>query len=361
MENGKQIQKAGENSHQIQAQTVIVNQGISEERVRIIFSEMLPYALQEYTCDAYAVASQRIGKLESNILPKLDKVDGLLQAFADPAFQILLRKAQQASAATEREDDYALLSELLVCHVQKGTDRKNRTGIHRAVEIVDQIDNDALCALTVAHSVVRYIPTAGGCKEGLGTIDALFSRLMYQALPTGTEWLDHLDILGAVRISTIGTMKKLSERYPTLLDGYVCVGIKTDSDDYKKAVELLTEVNINSEFLVPNECLEGYVRLNIRNEDVIDSLSFNQGAYRVPLTDNQINTIKQIWKLYSKDTGLKKEATDNFMRLWDSYDSLRQLRIWWDNIPNAFQITRVGEILAHTNAKRCSSNIPDLI
>ena len=70
MENGKQIQKAGENSQQIQAQTVIVNQGISEERVRTIFSEMLPYALQEYTYEAYALASQRIGKLESNILPK---------------------------------------------------------------------------------------------------------------------------------------------------------------------------------------------------------------------------------------------------------------------------------------------------
>ena len=189
MGNDKQIQKAGENSQQIQAQTVIVNQGISEERVRTIFSEMLPYALQEYTCDAYAEASQRIGKLESNILPKLDKVGGLLQAFADPAFQILLRKAQQVSAATEREEDYALLSELLVCHVQKGADRKNRTGINRAIEIVDQIDNDALCALTVAHSVTRYLPTVGGCLEGLCALDTLFAKLMYQALPAGAGWL----------------------------------------------------------------------------------------------------------------------------------------------------------------------------
>lgn len=361
MENGKQIQKAGENSQQIQAQTVIVNQGISEERVRTIFSEMLPYALQEYTYEAYALASQRIGKLESNILPKLDKVDGLLQAFADPAFQIILRKAQQVSAATEREDDYALLSELLVCHVQKGADRKNRTGINRAIEIVDQIDNDALCALTIAHSVSRYLPVAGGCLEGLRALDTLFSKLMYQALPAGTGWLDHLDILGAVRISSFETMKKISEYYPSQLEGYVCAGIKADSDDYKKAVELLTEVNINSKFLVPNECLDGYVRLDIRNESTIDILGFNSGAQRVSLSDNQKNTIKQIWELYSKDTELKKEVTDNFMRLWDSYDSLRQLRIWWDNIPCAFQITRVGEILAHTNAKRCSPNLPDLI
>ena len=117
MESSKQIQKAGENSQQYQASTIIINQGVTEERVRAIFSEMIPTALQAYTSDAYALANQRIGKLEDNVWPKLDKVDGLLQAFADPAFQILLRKAQQAAAATEREDDYALLSELLVCHV----------------------------------------------------------------------------------------------------------------------------------------------------------------------------------------------------------------------------------------------------
>ena len=106
MESSKQIQKAGENSQQYQASTIIINQGVTEERVRAIFSEMIPTALQAYTSDAYALANQRIGKLEDNVWPKLDKVDGLLQAFADPAFQILLRKAQQAAAATEREDDY---------------------------------------------------------------------------------------------------------------------------------------------------------------------------------------------------------------------------------------------------------------
>lgn len=361
MENGKQIQKAGENSQQIQAQTVIVTQGISEERVRTFFSEMLPYALQAYTCDAYELANQRIGRLEDNIWPKLDKIDGLLQAFADPAFQIVLRKAQQAAAATEREDDYALLSELLVCHVQKGSDRKNRAGINRAIEIVDQIDNDALCALTVAHAVTRYLPIVGECKEGLHILDTLFHQLMYQELPSGSGWLDHLDVLGAMRISALGEMKKFSEYYSSHLNGYACVGIKIDSDDYKKAVEILSSAQINASILVPNECLAGYVRLNIRNESAISDLGFNVGAHRVPFSIYQINAVKQVWTLYGKDEGLKSNAIANFMELWDSYESLHKLRVWWENISGIFQITRVGEILAHTNAKRCSSEIPDLI
>ncbi|MBR5471589.1 MAG: hypothetical protein IKU81_05705 [Oscillibacter sp.] len=361
MEDSKQIQKAGENSQQYQAGTIIINQGVTEERVRAIFSEMIPTALQAYTSDAYVTANQRIERLEDNVWPKLDKVDGLLQAFADPAFQILLRKAQQAAAATEREDDYALLSELLVCHVQKGSDRKNRAGINQAIEIVDQIDNDALCALTVAHAVTNFLPISGDCMEGLQVLDSLFSQLMYQELPVGTAWLDHLDVLGAMRVSMLGSMKSFSEYYAPQLNGYACVGIKMGSDDYTKAVEILGNVQINGNFLVPNECLEGYVRLKIRNEASIDDLAANVGPFRIPLADNQKDAIKQVWKLYSKDSNLQQQSIANFMNLWDGYESLREVRLWWERIPNAFQITRVGQILAHTNAKRCSPNIPDLI
>lgn len=361
MENSRQIQKAGQNSQQYQAETIVINQGVTEERVRAIFVEMIPTALQAYTSDAYSLANQRIEKLENLVLTRLDKVDGLLQAFADPAFQILLRKAQQAAAATEREDDYALLSELLICHVQKGSDRKNRAGINRAVEIVEQIDNDALCALTVAHAVTGYLPVSGDCKEGLQVLNSLFYQLLYQELPSGNAWLDHLDVLGAVRISILGKMKTVSEYYTTQLSGYACVGIKADSDDYKKAVEMLENVQISKNFLVTNDCLDGYVRLGIRNDSEIDDLTFNIGPNRIPLMKNQEDAIKQVWKLYSKDSNLQKQATDNFMRLWDSFESLHKVRLWWERIPNAFQITRVGQILAHTNAKRCSSDIPDLI
>ena len=291
---------------------------------------------------------------------KLDTIDGFLQAFADPAFQILLRKAQQTAAATERDDDYALLSELLVCHVQKGSDRKNRAGINQAIEIVDQIDNDALCALTVAHAVTNYLPVSGDCMEGLHVLDSLFSQLMYQELPVGTAWFDHLDVLGAIRISML-SMKSFSEYFASQLNGYACTGVKADSDDYKKAAEILRNVQVSGSLLVPNECLDGYMRLKICNESSIDDLTSNDGSVRIPLSDNQIDAIRQVWKLYEKDANLQKQATTKFTKLCEGFDSLHKVQLWWDSIPNAFQITCVGKILAHTNAKRCSPGIPDLI
>lgn len=48
------------------------------------------------------------------------------------------------------------------------------------------------------------------------------------------------------------------------------------------------------------------------------------------------------------------------MKEWDSYPSLKNLRVWWDNLSLAFDITHVGTVLAHTNARRCDNTIPEL-
>ena len=361
MENNKQIQKAGENSQQYQIGTVVVNQGITEERVRDIFQEMIHLALQIYTNDAYEVALKRIAKLEEKILPKLSKIEGMLPAFGDPAYQFLLRKAQQTAAATEREDDYALLSELLAYHVQKGKDRKNRAAIFRTVEMIDQIDNDALCALTVAHAVIRYGPAVTNLQKALDMLDSLFSQLIYQELPDGIRWLEHLDILGAMRTNEAGKLRKLPDYYPQRLNGIVCIGIKNGSDDHKIAIDILKDAQISTDFLVSNECLEGYKRLNINNEDSIKTLVFDIEGERIPLSNAQIEAVTNVLALYCKDAKLQNLVKENFIQSWDSHETLYKLRIWWESIPWSFRITGVGEILAHINAKRCSPQLPDYL
>ena len=138
MDVNKQSQQAGEGSQLVQAGTIVINQGVSEERVRTVFNEMVPRALEEYTKEAYAKANERITNWENSVLPRINEVEGMLEAFADPAFQRVLRKAQQSAAVTDEKADYDLLTELLVCHVQKGTNRKNRASILEATEVDQQ-------------------------------------------------------------------------------------------------------------------------------------------------------------------------------------------------------------------------------
>ena len=49
------------------------------------------------------------------------------------------------------------------------------------------------------------------------------------------------------------------------------------------------------------------------------------------------------------------------MSMWDSYEILRVIHEWFDNIPIFFRINSVGKALAQTNAKRCYPSFPDLI
>lgn len=369
MSGDRQSQKAGDSSQLMQAGTInIYNNGIDEKRAREICAETYAVARRDFTADAYACANERVQKFEDSLLPRIQQIEGALSAFADPSFQFLLTNAQRTAAATEREADYDMLSELLICRITKGQVRKNRAGISRAVEIIDQIDDDALCALTVIHAVNKFIPTSNSCKAGIKVLADLFEKLIYMELPSGSNWIDHLDILDAVRINSIGSFKKVAEYYPKRLLGYSCAGICTNSDTYTSAVKLLKDAGLNSSWLVPNELLAGYVRLPVVTKNAINNLVVmreiidNEKLITVstPINEGQILALQTIWDMYSTDNEAIQLANTAFMSLWDSHPSLQRLHIWWDSLPFSFDITHVGTVLAHTNARRCDKSIPEL-
>lgn len=364
----KQIQEAGDNSQQLQANNMIVNIGIDEKRAREIYQEMNLQLRKDYTQEALDIANSRVTEFENRLLPKMDSIEGALEAFADPSFQLLLVEAQKTAASTERPADYDLLSELLIHRFQKGDNRVTRAGISRAVEIVDEIADDALLGLTVFHSVNYFFPASGVIQQGLNTLNDLFGKLFYSNLPTGSEWLDHLDILDAIRVSNFGGLKKIEQYYPEMLSGYIDIGIEKNSEDYNKSIELLKNNRLPQNILIDHELNADYVRINIPNKDHIDSLALthqiaNNGQLsfiNVPLTDIQKGIIKSIYDLYKKDNNIRQLNVKKFMEEWNKQPNLNILREWWDGINAGVQLTSVGKVLAHSNAQRCDKNLPPL-
>lgn len=370
MKGNEQIQNAGDNSQQLQANTINITNvvGIDEKRAREIFNEMYAIARRDFTQDAYECANDRVAKFEESLMPKMIQIEGALEAFADPSFQFLLTEAHKTAASTEREMDYDLLSELLVHRIQKGEMRKKRAGIKRAVEIVDQVDDDALCGLTVAHAVAKILPLTHSILAGLDVLDETFEKLIYMPLPCGSEWLDHLDMLDAIRLSSYGTLMKMEQYYSGRLSGYVCAGICRESDNYSKALEILADANLSDACLHENELLDGYVRLPVvEQKDIpqmrmVKQLNVNGQIITEPiaLSVQQKNALKQVHGLYEKSDTIKKEVSKNFMEEWKKRSSLKVLCEWWDEIPILFNITSVGTVLAHANAQRCDHTIPPL-
>lgn len=362
MEEVNQLQKAGKDSQQIQIGNVIINSaGITEERARAVFNEMIPQALANYTEEAQKIATERVNKLEERIMPQINQVEGLLPAFADPAFQVLLRKAQQKAAITERENDYDLLTELLVCHVQKGNDRKNRAGIVKAVDIIDTIDNDALCALTIAFVLDHFRPATGNAKEGIEVLSQMYNALIYESLPSNLNWLDHLDILGVIRITPFSQMNKIEDIFTRRFDGYVSVGIKKGTEEYESALQIIQSIGLNKNILVDNIFLDDYVRLEIGNLDDINSLSIFNNLGTRSINQREIEALRDVINLYEKNVDLQNKVKERFMNLIDEHEPLKTLQEWWNSISGAFSITGVGKIIAYINAKRCIPELPDIL
>lgn len=368
MVGDKQVQKAGDNSQQIQANNIIITNGIEEKRAREIFMEMFDVARKDLTNEAYVVATQRVIEFENDLIPKIQKIDGAMSAFSNPDFQFLLTNAHKTAAATERPSDYSLLSELLIHRIQKGNNRQIRAGISRAVEIVDEISDEALLGLTVAFAVEKYYPSSGEIFQGLDTLNDLFGKLCYGTLPLNNDWLDHLDILDAIRMSTFGTLKKYDEYYSEKMSGYCVVGIKRNSENYTKSIEMLRKVALPENALVDNGLNEEYVRICVVNEENIENCQLIRqvdigGTSRslpIVLTEEQKQTLHQIYAMYENDDNLMQDIKKRFCDELIKRPYLNLVREWWDKIPVAFNITAVGRVLAHASAKRNDDSIPDL-
>lgn len=353
----KQQQTAGDNSTQNQIEnqnnvsiSVKNYYGVpSTDVVSIaasIYDQMATHAMKEYTGEAIKTATDRIKSFGYELFPRFNKVNGAMEMFKDPKFQFWLRDAQITAAKTDRTEDFSLLAELLSCHFLKGDDKKIDAGIHQAINIVDEIDNDALCALTVAYAFQYYIPVTDTISDGFTTLDELFEELIYMSLPDGVSWLDHMDMLGALRLSALhksNSKKILCSRYN------VCAGLRQGSEELDRAYTILDENDYPRSFLIKNECVDGYLILKGALIDDVDDYI------------NDSNVKNQILGLYCKDKNILDSAKEKFIELWDSYPNLKIARSWWDQIPNWFRITYMGRVLAQTNAKRVDPDLPDLI
>lgn len=90
---------------------------------------------------------------------------------------------------------------------------------------------------------------------------------------------------------------------------------------------------------------------------MVDGSILNQDN---PINESEITALEAVWNLYNTDENISKKVISAFMNEWDSYPSLKKLHTWWNALPLTFDITHVGTVLAHTNARRCDKSIPEL-
>ena len=272
-----------------------------------------------------------------------------------------------------------MLSELLVHRIERKDNKNVCAGISKAIEVIDDIADDALRGLTVAFCVEQFGPISGNIKEGLAVLNSLYKNIGVDDLPKGDEWLDHLDILNVLRFSTTSSLKPFEEFMVQKLSGYSVFGINKASADYKTAIELLKDSQLPVALLCDHEWNKGFVRLSIVDKSMIESIDkfydnvmpfYAEGqmvngqrivSYLIPekLWKKQKNALENIYTLCN-ETRDDQRMTNQFNVHLEEFPYLKKVQEWWNNIPAAFQITAVGRIIANANAKILDKGIPNM-
>lgn len=352
-DRSRTTQRAGDNSNQIHADGDVII-GVTEERVREIAEQTAQIAIGEYTDDAHHVIQERILKLDDRVIAQLVR-DGRLHVFADPGFQRTYIKAQAGAASTEREEDYDLLAALISDRAERGEHRPIRAGIDKAIECIDQIDSSSLRGLTVHQAVMQYTYAhSRSLDSAISVLSELLGQLVDGPLPTGEEWIDHLDILDAVRIGHGQSFRKFDDFHISHhFFGYMSEGVPASTT--------LLPFTVNGRqfnwdgAVGEHELKPGYIRLLAGSKSVLSSFASPSGINEEELlakadSDLHFSTV---------DEDVKTEVITRVR----ADPTLGQIADWIDSHKVYFSPTGIGRVIARANAERLDekSLLPKLL
>lgn len=382
MEKNKQIQEAGENSQQIMAGTVIVNNnGLTEQQVKAIIDSEIIRILNENQLVANDTAQNRLNEFRDILLPKLVKAE-MLDAFKEPAVQMLFKSAEKTAICSERKLDYELLAELLIHRTKKNDITKN-VAISNAVELVDKLTEDALLVLTIFHAITCFSPISGDINQGFHILDNLFGKILNNnSLPQNDNWAENLEINRIINFNTIGTTIKMNDFWFENFTSYSQMWIKKDSEELKQIYEELKKHNIPMDIIIDNPLDTNFVTLKILQKGQVKDLMFNRQIVHLPIIQNGAENIQMptsmnipikitkeqenvICNIFNntkfKNNGLNNERT-LFEQKLNEFQNLRSINTWWNNNITKFSIrlNSIGKVIAHTNVKNIDPTLPDL-
>lgn len=355
----KQEQHAGDSSNQYQINQVTINKGLTENQATKVFQDLIPVVLSSYKDMAARIAEEHINQFKNKLLPRIEKVEGAFENFKDPAFQMQLRRAQMSAAVSDQESDLDMLSQLMINHIEAKGDRNKKLGIKKAIEIIGEIDNQALLALTVLYVFLCLIPIEDDVNSGLNTLEELYSKILYQELPKNNTWIEHLEILNTIKIYQYDSNVKINDICTSMLEGYAAAGIKKGSANFNIACNFLHSVGMDTDVFITNPLLEGYLLLPVVNKNELENLSLNKYDKKGQLSSKEIKVLHQIFDLYDNGEG-KEKAIKNFIELWDEHPNLKRIHDWTDKIPFRIDLNIVGAILSTTNIIRVVPELKNL-
>lgn len=345
----KQAQSAGHQAKQVQvAGDLVVVQGVTEERASEIARAEVVRVAEQFTEEAHQKALENGQALADRLLEAMAGRPELLAAFASPSFQSTYVKAQFCAAGTDSAQDHELLTSLLTERASRD-EARIRLAVDRAVQTIDQLDDQSLAGLTLFWFADRIAPAAAEPLVGLSALETLAANLLTIA-PVPSEhsrkWSADLDILDCVRVEgALAGLKPFEEYLCSRLPGYVSAGFTGDEIPAVQAAiaELATPIEV-----VPHALVQDRFRLNIRESGDAFIRSRSDTDDLPPDADR----LRAVLDLARHDEQFPSASEGLSERIERSYPALNQVRLFWNGIHGVIEITPVGVAIAFCNARR---------
>lgn len=358
--NDKQVQKAGNGSIQNQIEKLEVNIGYDKETMKILM-ELIETRIEKYTQEAESKAIERMTLANERIILRIGKLEGALEQFKDPAFQHIIRNAQVTASRTDSKDDYEMLAELLAQHIEHKDDRIITSTVSEAIKIIDQIDVYSLQVLTLMYLVYYIKLVRLNTDILLVDMNKYFEQILPEELPNNIEWVNHLEILNIVRYNSFGNIKEVKNILYEIYGDSLYLGIKKDSENYKKALELIYKNSIEENAFIDNPLLPGYVLLikNLHDKTNLENFCIDLSKTEpIEKVEEIRNTLLQISALYETNPTFLYQVQNNFMVKFNSYPKLKAFNDWISSLNYHFDLTLLGKLIVNMNLKRYIPNCP---
>ena len=351
MEN-KNAQKAGNNSNQLQLTNCNVYFNITEEKLdEIVNNSEVLNTLNNNGAVVQKKIEDRKEMFVKKLLPELVE-DEALDSLKEPEVLRAIKETIAQAVCTDNDKNYDLLLKLLRNRIKHSNDSLIALSLKNATEAANYITDEALIGLTTVFLMEKYKPIYSMVIEGLEVLNNMFGIVDLDRLPVGNIWIEQLDVLKLARINSVGGMKKIIDYYSEKLSGYLCVGIKKNSEKYNEAVDILLKANLTKDVMVDHELNAEYVRLPLASLDHFNGLCLRVptgGGLIMHLSNEQQQAYEKIIQLYDKNDVILGENKKRFIEMWNQFPNLVKLRNWWDKVTVSFDVTMVGRMLAYTN------------
>jgi len=337
-------QEGGENSTNIQGQTIVINQGITYQDAKDIAVDVFKSNYLELSAKAADTAIQRAEELIDDFLTEVkERNPEAINSMESPGMQYAIFTAQKEYVKTGDKDLSDMLVDILVDRAAQVERNLKQIVLDESLSIVPKLTLSQLDTLTIIfilkYSRNKQVGSVPLLKKYFEEYISPFTSLLSKEI----SLYQHLEFAGCGSIS-LGSAK-IEDSILETYKGIFCKGFTKEQFE-------ATGIPMDKYPSIVIQCLQDNTKFQLA---AIDDEAFEQIAKEKGVDEGEISKLKPLMNNHQMNVGETKEL------IMQQGDFMNILFDVWDNSPlKNMTLTSVGIAVATANLRRKTGISVDL-